>query len=133
MLQHNAAKFVSNKYPRKGHYNEFSISEILEQLKWDSLEERRKQLRLNMTYKILNNNVILSNDNLPKFQHKRAPRSCSEVTVGAANQLIEPPARTLIVGETFFYSAPRLWNKFVTPAQAKAPSIDSFKHYFSRK
>ena len=68
MVQHNAAKFVSNKYPRKGHYGDFSISELISELEWDSLEERREQLKLNMVYKILNGKVILSPDSLPRLQ-----------------------------------------------------------------
>ena len=40
MVQHTAAKFVTNLYPKNGHYNEFSITKILEQLKWETLEER---------------------------------------------------------------------------------------------
>ena len=133
MLQHNAAKFATNKYPRKGHYNEFSISDILRDLNWESLEERRKQLRLNMTFKILNDNVILSSDNLPRTEHNRPLRACSEVPVGAENELIEPHARTVAVSETFFYKAPKLWNEFVTPLQAKAPSIEAFKQHFVKK
>ena len=36
MVQHNAAKFVTNRYPKKGHYSDFSISEIINELGWDS-------------------------------------------------------------------------------------------------
>ena len=32
MVQHNGAKFVTNKYPQKGNFNDFSISKILENL-----------------------------------------------------------------------------------------------------
>ena len=37
MVPHKAAKFVTTKYPKKGHYNEFSITEIRNNLVWDSL------------------------------------------------------------------------------------------------
>ena len=53
--------------------------------------------------------------------------------VGAENELIEPHARTVTVSETFFYKAPKLWNNFVTPLQAKAPSIEAFKQHFIKK
>ena len=86
-----------------------------------------------MTYKILNNNVILSQDDLPRAQHNRPLRACSEVPVGVENELFEPQARLLTVSETFYYRAPRLWNKFVTPLQAKAPSIEAFKTHFKNK
>ena len=37
MVPHKAVKFVTKKYPKKGHYNEFSITEIMNNLSWDSL------------------------------------------------------------------------------------------------
>ena len=86
-----------------------------------------------MTYKILNDNVILSHDNLPRSKHNRPLRACCEAPVGAENELIEPQARISTVSETFFYRAPRLWNEFVTPLQAMAPSIDAFKRHFIKK
>ena len=58
MVQHKATKFVTNIYPKKGHYEEFSIQRIIKSLGWESLEERRNKIRLNMVYKILNNQVI---------------------------------------------------------------------------
>ena len=32
MIQHNAVKFVTNKYPKKGHYGEFSVTDLIEEL-----------------------------------------------------------------------------------------------------
>ena len=46
MVHHNAAKFVANKYPKKGSYDEFSISKVLSDLKWKSIQERRNHARL---------------------------------------------------------------------------------------
>ena len=66
MVQHNAAKFVSNIYPKKGNYDNFSISKILKDLNWDSLEERRNHSRFIMTYKIINGHVILDPDMMPR-------------------------------------------------------------------
>ena len=59
MVQHKAAKFVSNIYPKKGDNSKFSITKVLQGLNWDTLEERRNQARLTMAYKILNGKVIL--------------------------------------------------------------------------
>ena len=50
-VQNNAAKFALNKYPRKNHYEEFSVSKLIEELKWDSLEQRRNQAKLNTAFK----------------------------------------------------------------------------------
>ena len=106
----------------------FSISAIISDLEWESLEERREEIKLNMVYKIINGKVILPPDCLPRVNHNRPTRGCSEVPVGAANQLAERPTRLITTGKTFFYSAPQLWNMKVTPSRANAPSIDAFKN-----
>ena len=50
-------------------YKEFSISDILHDFDWDTLEERRNQAILNMTCEIWNGNVILSPQHLPEATH----------------------------------------------------------------
>ena len=133
MIQHNAAKFVTNSYPRKGHYDEFSISKILNDLQWTTLEQRRNQSKVTMVYKILNGHVIIPPESLPRVPVSTTTRKCNEVKVGASNQLVVRKSRGLITpSETFFFSAPSLWNNIVTPAQAVAPSIDAFKDHFTR-
>ena len=74
MVQHNAAKFVTNRYPRKDNFHKFSISKLLQDLEWDSLEERRNNVRLTMAYKIINGLLILEPDLMPKMQFKRPVR-----------------------------------------------------------
>ena len=49
--QHRAARFVSGK-PWRRHEKD-SITNMLNQLKWATLEERRKCARLTLLYKIL--------------------------------------------------------------------------------
>ena len=48
MIQHKAARFVTKNYSRAPG----SITKILEQLQWPTLEQRRKQCRLRNMYKI---------------------------------------------------------------------------------
>ena len=48
MIQHRAARFVTKNYSRAPG----SITKILEQLQWPTLEQRRKQCRLINMYKI---------------------------------------------------------------------------------
>ena len=133
MVQHNAAKFTSNIYPKKGDYNKFSITQLLSDLKWESLEERRENARLIMAYKIINGHVILESSLLPKFNYQRPVRECNGVKVGAENQLAEPPSRLDVTGSTFFYSTPKLWNNLLTPSQTNAPSVDAFKRQLKRR
>ena len=132
-VQHSAAQFVANYYPKKGRYEEYSISKLIKELGWTSLEERRNQAKLIMTYKILNNKVILSPELLPKKQYPRPPRSCNLATVGAGNELEVPDARLDTTRNTFFFSAPILWNNLVSPEQANAPSVEAFKRHFSTR
>ena len=127
MVHHNAAKFISNKYPKKGKYDEFSISKVLTSLQWKSLEERRNHARLIMAYKILNGNVILESEMLPKSNSKQPSRKCKGVKFPEC-ELIEPFSKLDNVQTTFFYAVPKLWNKTVTEALAKAPSTDAFKN-----
>ena len=124
MVQHKAAKFVTNIYPRKGHYEDFSISRLLNYLNWDSLEERRRQIRMTMVYKILNGHVIIYSESLPSYAtNNRSSRRCTEPQVGDSNRLQEPLSRKNNTGKTFFYSSPKLWNEIVPETQANAPVL----------
>ena len=133
MVQHNAAKFVSNSYPKKGDFSSFSITKLLNDLNWESLEERRQNARLSMAYKILNGHVILEQSLMPKLKYQRPMRQCNGVKVGSANQLVEPQSRLDVTGSTFFFATPKLWNNLVTPSQANAPSVDAFKNQLKRR
>ena len=132
MVQHNAAKFATNCYPKKGHYQDFSIHRILQDLDWTSLKERRDQAKVTMVYKILNNHVIISSETLPRVSLNR-PRKCNEAKVGLHNQLVVRDSRLNTTVETFYYAAPRIWNNTVSASQAAAPSTDAFKQHFAKK
>ena len=114
---------------KKGFYDSFSISRLLSVLNWKPLEEKRTQARLCMVYMIINNLVILDPSYVPKPAYTRPSRLCSEAKVGSANRLAEKLSRLEVTSNTFFYSAPKLWNRLVSPQQANATSIDSFKHH----
>ena len=50
MAQRRAARYVTNRY-----HNTLSVSSMIEQLEWATLQERRKHSRLLMMYKLKNN------------------------------------------------------------------------------
>ena len=81
-----------------------------------------------MAYKIINGHVILEPSIMPKAQNQRPVRQCN----GVKNQLAEPHSRLDVIGSTFFFATPKLWNTLVTPSQANAPSIDAFKNQIRR-
>ena len=84
-----------------------------------------------MAYKIINGHVILESNLLPKINTNRPQRQCNFANVGKEHQLSEPSARLQVTQNTFFYHIPKIWNKLVTPDQAKAPSVEAFRTYFS--
>jgi len=55
MVQTRAARYVLHRY-----YNTASVGKMLDVLQWTSLEERRKQQRLAMLYKIQHGQVALN-------------------------------------------------------------------------
>ena len=63
MIQHWAARFVLNQ-PWNRHHQD-SIFELLQSLKWPSLQARRKQARLISLFKILNGLICIPNQCLP--------------------------------------------------------------------
>ena len=58
MVQRRAARYVTNKYDRRS-----SVTDILNNLRWKSLQQRRQDARLTLIYKIKNNLVHLDNNN----------------------------------------------------------------------
>ena len=65
MIQHRAARFVLNKPWLRHHCD--SITEMLNELNWPSLQERRKQARLILLYKIVNHLLLVPNRCLPSL------------------------------------------------------------------
>ena len=82
-----------------------------------------------MAYKVLKGHVILDADLLPKKNYNRPIRECNNVKVGPKHELTEPYPRLDVAGSTFLYATPKLWNDNVSPSQANAPSINSFKRH----
>ncbi len=86
-IQRSAARVVKNEY-RRGP--EISITALIEELGWDSLQERRKNARLCMLYKAANGVVALPQEylitqdkrtrggNSSNFKHIRAKKKQSE-------------------------------------------------------
>ena len=78
MIQHRAARFVLNKPWRRHHRD--SITEMLNELNWPSLQERRKQARL-ILLRVLNKpwrrhhrdsiTEMLNELNWPSLQERR--------------------------------------------------------------
>ena len=63
MIQHRAARFVMNKPWRRNQRD--SITNIISNLNWPTLQERRRSARLVLLDKILHNLLIIPNSYLP--------------------------------------------------------------------
>jgi hypothetical protein len=58
MVQRRGVRYVCNK-----HGNRSSVDTILDTLKWETLQRRRKEARLNMLYEIQSKEVAISMEN----------------------------------------------------------------------
>ena len=114
MVQRSAARFVCNRY-----HNRSSVTDMLNDLNWPSLAQRRKQARLTFMYKIVNNLVDLHKDN-----YLFPPAWVGPRTKPHAYQLYQPS--TNYFKYSFFPRTVVEWNRL--PAEvACAPSLEAFK------
>ena len=120
-VQNSAARFVTNYYPKKDGQRYESVTKIVQNLGWESLENRRKNAKLIMAYKIINENVILEPKYLPKKECVRKIRSDTN------HHLKVPFSKVDSARKTFFFDVPQLWNSQISVKQAKAPSTEAFK------
>ena len=114
MIQRRAARFVQNRY-----HNTSSVTEMLEQLEWPTLEERRKIASLSIMYKMMNDKLNI--DVTEKLKQQERPSRNSN---SMALQL--PSCRTSVRKESFYPRNIKEWNALPTTT-VLAPSLDSFK------
>ena len=96
MAQRRSARFVHNDFKRTS-----SVTMMLNNLHWPTLETRRHHAKLLMLYKILNNILAVPYDHLT--------RSILP-TQGRDFRFIQLTARTNTYLHSFFSSTVRLWN-----------------------
>ena len=111
MVQRRAARMVYSDYRTTS-----SVTTMLAQLQWNTLQERRAQHKAIMMYRIVNQLVDIPSQTLiPTI----SPRG-NNIT------FLVPYARVLSYQRSFFPDAIRTWNAL--PAEVvNAPSIDCFK------
>jgi len=97
MVQCKAARFVLNDYHRYS-----SVTNMLNQLKWESLEQRRTKSIIIMFYKIIHNVVAVD---FSKYIHRSVSR-----TRGHHLRYTIIPARINALYHSFLPTAIRLWN-----------------------
>ena len=110
MLQWKAARFVFNDFSRSS-----SVTNMLEHLRWDTLEQKRNQLTLLMLYKIIHQLVEVPH----QYILTKAPASTRSSTSHLYSRIDSYKF-------SFFPRAIRLWNSLPNHVTQSA-SFDLFK------
>ncbi|XP_071170901.1 uncharacterized protein [Mytilus edulis] len=114
MVQRRAARYVMNK-----HQNHSSVSKMLNHLEWRSLEQRRKDARLTMLFKIVNEKVAVTKEDR-LIPPKRLSRNMH-------NRSFQIPAASNDYRKfSFFPRTIKDWNS-LPPGVVSAPSVEAFK------
>ena len=113
MVQHRYARFVMGDY----HYAS-SVTAMLNQLQWPTLQERRAQFKMVMVYRMIHHQAdVLKPLLIPTGMSLR----------GHHQQFRVPFARTLIYQKTFLPDAIRMWNSLPVVV-VQCTSVETFKH-----
>ena len=111
-VQRRAARFVCNKHSRQE-----SVTAMLAELGWDTLEERRNKSRVTMLFKIIHAQVAIPSAKL-------IPTTKS--TRGNPMKFRKISTRTNYHKFSFFPTAITLWNS-LTPHISQITDLDDFK------
>lgn len=114
-LQRRAARFVKNDF---GRYS--SVTRMLAELQWASLEARRREARLVLLYKALHNMVAVPTDSLIQNQ--------SRTRQSAANNFRQFAASSAVYQHSFFPRTVVDWNRLPSGA-SQAESVSAFRSF----
>jgi hypothetical protein len=119
-VQHRAARFATGDYQCTS-----SVTAMLQQLQWQTLQSRRAYAQTVMMYRIVYNLV-----DIPAEHHLNRT---SLRTRGHSLRFLVPHTRTTVYRTSFFPQAIRLWNQLHVPGSVvEADTLDSFKAQLSR-
>ena len=99
--------------------NRSSVGDMIEQLEWKSLERRRKEARLSMMYKIVNNQVAIN----PATYFRKPTRKTRHTP---PHGFLLPSTSKDYRKWSFFCNTVQDWNS-LPPDIAGAESLESFK------
>ena len=118
MVERRAARYCTNRY-----HNTSSVTDMLHDPNWETLESRRAKLQLVMMYKIINDLVDIPCDAYltPATARTRAIYS---------KKLLQHPTRTDTFKHIFFPRTIPVWNLLPAPV-AEAPDLVLFKQGLS--
>ena len=121
-IQRNAARFVKNNYSRHS-----SVTQMMHDLKWKPLESRRRENRLVLLYKIINNLVAIPPD---KHLERKNPNYC----LRTANQK-QYHVKSANVDNFKFSFFPRTINEWnnLSEKEVNCPSVNTFRTAMQQK
>ncbi|MEW8547864.1 MAG: reverse transcriptase family protein, partial [Candidatus Thiodiazotropha sp.] len=120
-IQNEAARIAT------GATKLISINTLYNEVRWDSLEKRRKNHRLTLFYKMIHNLT-------PLYLSSLIPQSVNNLSrynLRNANDLQTVDARTQQYYQSFLPSTTRDWNNLCTEAK-QSDSVNSFKRYLNK-
>ena len=118
MVQRRAARYAFNDYR-----NTSSVTDMLSQLQWDTLESRRTKIQLVMFFKIMNNLV-----DIPSVDYI-TPAS-TRTRSNNSKKILQYHTRTDVLKYSFFPRTILNWN-LLPAAVADTPDLVSFKRGLS--
>ena len=113
-VQRRAARYVTGR-----HRNRSSVGQMIDQLQWPSLKQRRKESRLAMLYKIINSKVAID-------QQKYFSKPTRTSRHSQHHTLAIPSARKDSRKWSFFINTVRDWNN-LPPDITSAASLETFE------
>ena len=123
-IQRRAARWVLNR-----HRNTSSVGEMLDQLQWPKLSDRRQKARLTMLYKVLDETVCIRFGDDLQACPQRPRRGTSKLP--NTRQLTRKFSRNDYRAMAFLPRTIRDWNSLDQETVA-APSADAFSERLSR-
>ena len=117
-VQRQAARFVANKPHRRNNLT--SVTAILRDLGWDTLQHRRHKARLISFYKMVNHEVAIPAEYHPEKKPSASTRRRNN------HQYAQHYASIQTYQQSFIPATIPLWNQLPEDVAA-APSVDIFK------
>ena len=114
MVQRRAARFATNRFN-----NTSSVSDMLQDLQWETLESRCIKKQICMMYRI-NNNLV----DIPAEEYLTTPKRSTRSN--HSFKFLQYPTSTDCFKYSFFPRTIPVWNT-LPAALAEAPSLASFK------
>jgi hypothetical protein len=112
-VQRRAARFVYNNYSR---YT--SVTSLLNKLQWKTLSDRRREDRLVLMYKIINDLIAIPAENY--ITHSKYTRTSNSKKINLYS------CKTDIYKNSFFPKSVRDWNNLCDSC-VLSDSVDAFK------